>query len=453
MSADRVTDVQRPEQDRTALVTGATGYVGSRLVPALLDDGWQVRVLTRSRDHLDEFDWADRVDVTEGSAEDPGTLATAVDGVDVAYYLIHSMDGEGDFVERDRELARSFGEACDAAAVTRMVYLSGLYPDGEELSPHLGSRREVEQVLLAAATPAVVLRAAVILGNGSASFEMLRHLTERLPAMIGPAWLNNRIQPIGIDDVLRYLVGVAGLSERLNRGFDIGGPDVLTYREMIQAFAKVAGLPPRLIRTVPTLTPGLASHWVGLVTPVPTGLAKPLVQSLVHEVVCDEHDIAEHVPDPPDGLLGFEEATRKALADPGESSDADWAGPTVHSDEHTSVVQASPEAVWDALRQVVAGPLALGSGLWIEQTAERPRRLVLHSRAQLTGRTEVTAELEDVGADRTRFRLVTVHRPRGFLGRIGWPASLPLRVVSQLVTHKAVAEQARRSRTADEERR
>lgn len=424
----------------TALVTGATGYIGSRLVPALLADGWRVRVLTRSADRLARHDWGEQVEVVEGSADEPTALAAAVEGIAVAYYLIHSMDGDGGFVERDRLLAGRFVAACDAAAVGRLVYLSGLYPEGEELSEHLGSRREVEQVLLGGATPTVVLRAAVIVGTGSASFEMLRHLTERLPAMVGPAWLNNRIQPISVRDVLHYLVGVAAVPTRLDRGFDVGGPDVLTYREMIRRFARVAGLPPRLVGTVPTLTPRLASHWIGFVTPVPVGLAKPLVGSLVHEVVCSEHDIAEHVPDPEDGLQGFDDAVADALADPGLRSDAAWSGPTVHSDRHSTSIRAGQDAVWTALRQVLTHPAVVRTGLWQEEQVEPPRRLVLRSSLTLTGRTEVSAELEPDGPGRTRLTLATVHHPKGFLGRVGWVASLPLRVVAQLVTHRAVAE-------------
>ncbi|KNX36165.1 tryptophan-rich sensory protein [Luteipulveratus halotolerans] len=300
--------------DRTghALVTGATGYIGGRLVPRLFDAGWTVRVLTRHASGLDEMDWADDVEVVEGDASSAYDLDTAMRDVDVAFYLIHSMDGAGDFAQRDRELARTFAEAADRARVGRIVYLSGLHPDGEELSPHLASRVEVGQVFLHAETPAAVLQAAVILGDGSASFDMLRHLTHRLPAMVAPRWLHNRIQPIAIRDVLHLLVGAASLPKEVNRTFDIGGPDVLTYEEMMQRFARLTGLRRRLVVTVPVLTPQLAGHWVGLVTPVPSGLAKPLVQSLVHEVVCQEDDLARLAP-PPDPPLGFDDAVRSAV--------------------------------------------------------------------------------------------------------------------------------------------
>lgn len=322
------------------LVTGATGYIGSRLVPALLDPGWAVRVLTRSAARVADRDWASRIEVAQGDAADPAVLAEACAGVQVAYYLLHSMDGRPDFERRDRRMALGFARAAREAGVGRIVYLSGLHPEGVRLSSHLESRTEVAEILLASGVPTTVLQAAVILGSGSASFEMLRHLTRRLPAMVAPKWLTNRIQPIAVRDVLTYLVASAQMPSQVSRTFDIGGPDVLTYKQMIGRFAQIDGLRARPIMTVPVLTPWLASHWVGVVTPVPASIAKPLVGSLIHEVVCKEHDIADLVPDPPGGLLGFDEAVRAALAgeestrpEPGTvdpawltSADPDWAG-------------------------------------------------------------------------------------------------------------------------------
>jgi uncharacterized protein YbjT (DUF2867 family) len=328
-------------EPRRALVTGVTGYIGSRLVPLLVEQGWQVRALTRSEAKVADRWWRDRVEVVEGDAGSAETLAEALAGVDVAYYFLHSMDGAGGFVERDRELARTFGAAAREAGVGRIVYLSGLHPDTGELSDHLASRVEVGEILLGSGVPTAVLQAAVILGSGSASFEMLRHLTTRLPLMVTPKWLDNRIQPIAVRDVLHYLVRAADLPPDVNRTFDIGGPDVLTYREMIQRFADVAGLMPRRIVTVPVLTPYLASQWVGFVTPVPTGVAKPLVGSLLHEVVCGEHDLDDLVGPPPGGALPYDRAVADAIAgdgadprpEPGTvdparvtSADPEWAG-------------------------------------------------------------------------------------------------------------------------------
>lgn len=304
-----------PPTRRVALVTGATGYIGSRLVPALLTAGFTPRVLVRDRSRIAGRAWVDRVEVVEGDASDPAAASRACVGAQVAYYLLHSMDGSGDFVERDRALATMFGAAARSSEVGRIVYLSGLHPD-EPLSEHLASRVEVGERLMASGVPTAVLQAAVIIGSGSASFEMLRHLTRRLPAMVAPKWLDNRIQPIAVRDVLCLLVACADLPADVNRTFDIGGPDVVTYREMIARFAAIDGLRERAVVTVPVLTPRLASHWVGLVTPVPTGVAKPLVGSLTHEVVCRERDIAAYAPACVQAALPLDEAITAALTGP-----------------------------------------------------------------------------------------------------------------------------------------
>lgn len=298
---------------RTVLVTGATGYIGGLLVPRLLADDWQVRVLSRHPEALRGKEWADQVEVFEGSASEAQDMAGALDGMQVAYYLLHSMDGGGDFVRRDREMAHIFADAAKAAGVQRLVYLSGLHPTGD-LSPHLGSRVEVGDILLASGVPTAVLQAGVVLGDGSASFDMLRHLTERLPAVVAPRWLRNRIQPVAIDDVLHYLVRSADLAQDVNRTFDIGGPDVLTYAEMMREYARVTGLGSPLIATVPVLTPQLASHWVGAVTPVSAGIARPLVGSLIHEAVCDEDDILDFVGEPPGGRMSYDDAIQAATS-------------------------------------------------------------------------------------------------------------------------------------------
>ena len=331
----RMSEHERPR----ALVTGATGYIGSRLVPRLLEEGWTVRVLTRDRAKVADRRWVDEVEIVEGDATVKLSLVEALADVDVAYYLLHSMDGRPGFTKRDRVMARTFGIAASEAGTGRIVYLSGLHPEGH-LSDHLASRVEVGDLLLASGVPTAVLQAAVILGSGSASFEMLRHLTHRLPVMVAPKWLDNRIQPIAIRDVLHYLAAAADLPAEVNRTFDIGGPDVLTYREMIQRYAQVSGEGARTIVTVPVLTPWLASHWVGLVTPVPAGIAKPLVGSLIHEVVCREDDLEELVGAPAGGTLGFDDAVRASI-DPGggprpepgtvdpariTSADPKWAG-------------------------------------------------------------------------------------------------------------------------------
>ncbi len=383
---------------RLALVTGVTGYIGGRLVPELLQAGWQVRALARHPERLRDRPWFGDVQVIRGDAGEPRVAERAVAGVHVAYYLIHSMDGGRRFEQRDRHTARVFAKAAREAGVRRIVYLGGLYPDDEELSAHLESRKEVGDILLNSSVPTAMLRAAVILGSGSASFEMLRYLTERLPVMVVPRWVRTRIQPIAVRDVLRYLVGAATLPATVNRGFDIGGPDVLTYREMMQRYARVAGLPRRLILPLGSVQPGISSRWVGLITPVPATLARPLMESLIHEVVCKEHDIARYVPDPPEGLIGFEGAVSLALKRIGEAdvatrwssasmpgapsdplpSDPSWAGGDLYLDERTAPVDAPPEALWRVIEGIGGQHGWYSSGLlwqvrgWLDRISGGP---------------------------------------------------------------------------------
>lgn len=240
------------------LVTGASGYIGGRLVPELLAAGYRVRCLARSPGKLRDHPWAGEVEVVRGDVTDPATVGAAMREVAVAYYLVHALGTGRGFEDTDREGARVFGAQAARAGVRRIVYLGGLTPTGvpeRELSPHLRSRSEVGRILLASGVPTTVLRAAVIIGSGSASFEMLRYLTERLPVMVTPSWVRTRIQPIAVRDVLRLLVGGARMPADVNRAFDIGGPDVLTYRDMMLRYAAVAGLPRRVILPVPVLTP------------------------------------------------------------------------------------------------------------------------------------------------------------------------------------------------------
>jgi uncharacterized protein YbjT (DUF2867 family) len=355
------------------LVTGATGYIGGRLVPELLAAGYTVRCMARDPGKLADRPWSDDIEVAKADVSDAAALRKALADCDVAYYLIHSLGTGSSFEQRDRDAARAFADAAREAGVKRIVYLGGMISGQEgDLSPHLRSRAEVGDILLDSGVPTAALQAAVIIGSGSASFEMLRYLTERLPAMITPKWVTTRIQPIAVRDVLRYLVGAATLPADVNRRFDIGGPDVLTYADMMRRYAAVAKLPPRLLVSVPVLTPSLSSHWVGLVTPVPSGLARPLVESLRVEVVAAEHDIAQYIPDPPEGLLPLDRAIELALTHTREGdvstrwssasipgapsdplpSDPEWAGGSLYVDERTSVVDAPPEVLWRVIEGI-----------------------------------------------------------------------------------------------------
>lgn len=276
---------------RRVLVTGVTGYVGNQLVEPLLNAGAEARVLTRDADRVSDRTWKDRVTIMSGDATNNDDLRHALAGIDIAYYLLHSMDGRGDLRTRDRAMAEQFAHMSEEQGVDRIVYLGGLHPEGK-LSEHLASRVEVGEVFLASSVDAIVLQAGVILGAGSASFQMLRYLTLRLPVMAAPRWLNNRIQPIAIADVLHYLLaaGATRHPNALNRTFDIGGLEVVTYSQLIQRYAQVAGIDDRIIITVPMLTPALSSHWIGAITPVSAGITRPLVGSLIHEVIVKDPD-------------------------------------------------------------------------------------------------------------------------------------------------------------------
>ncbi|WP_410601003.1 SDR family oxidoreductase [Amycolatopsis sp. lyj-90] len=461
------------------VVLGATGYVGGRLVPQLLDAGHEVRVVARSPEKVAEEPWRDRVEVERGDVTDPASIETALTDGEVVYYLVHSL-ARKDFVEVDREAARTVAEAAKTAGVRRLVYLGGIVPDDEELSPHLASRAEVGRVLLDSGVPAVVLQAAVIIGSGSASFEMLRYLTERLPAMITPRWVHNRIQPIAIRDVLHYLVHAAELPSEVNGAFDIGGPDVLTYLEMMRRYAVVAGLPRRAVVPVPVLTPWLSAQWVNLVTPVPKSIAVPLIESLVHEVVCHDHEIAGHIPDPEAGLTHYEHAVELALtrirnadvptrwsdasttsapSDP-LPSDPAWAGGTVYEDKREQKTDASPGALWDVIESIggehgwYSFPLAwsvrgwadrlvggvglrrgrrdprrlhLGEALdwWRVEYLDRPRLLRLRAEMKLPGRAwlELSVESDEDGG--TIYRQRAVFEPHGLAGHAYWKGIAP----------------------------
>ncbi|HYI57139.1 MAG TPA: NAD(P)H-binding protein [Microlunatus sp.] len=287
------------------LVTGASGFVGSHLARALVEAGHDVVAMTR---HPEDYDGAG--EPVFGDVGDPESLRTALSGVEAAYYLVHSLASD-DFEERDAEAARAFGRAAAEAGLDRIIYLGGLGSEGDDLSPHLRSRRQVEELLGSDGVPVTVLRAAIVIGDGSISWEITRQLVAHLPAMVGPRWVTTKTQPIALDDVIRYLVGVLEPVAARGRVFEIGGPEVLTYAEMMQQVARNHFGRPLPILIVPLLTPRLSSHWLALVTDVDTATARNLVDSMNTEVVVTDHSIQEIVPGPP---LDYDEAVRRALA-------------------------------------------------------------------------------------------------------------------------------------------
>ena len=276
--------------NRTGMLTGATGYVGGLVLERLLDEGWSMRVLVRDASKL-EASVRQRVEVAEGDAESDEDLARAMAGAKVAWFLMDSMGGDGDFAKTERSIAEAFAKAAAGSGVERIVYLGGLHPGEEDLSEHLASRVAVGEILMGSGVPTAAIHAGVVMGAGSASFDMLRTLTERLPAAGGPAWLRNQIQPIDAADVVHYLVAAADLPAEVNHPFDVGGPDRLSYAEMMRGSARVRGLGPRPVATAPVMTPRLAGHWIGLITPIEAKLAAPLVGSMLHDTVVKENDL------------------------------------------------------------------------------------------------------------------------------------------------------------------
>ncbi|RDH78822.1 NAD-dependent epimerase/dehydratase family protein [Mycolicibacterium moriokaense] len=309
-----------PGDDIRCLVTGATGYIGGLLVPRLLDDGMAVRAMARTPDKLAAAPWRDRVEVVRGDLTELESLTAAFDGVDVVYYLVHSMGTSKDFVAEEAQSARNVVAAAKQAGVRRLVYLSGLHPEDGRLSRHLRSRAEVGEILVESGIETVVLQAGIVIGSGSASFEMIRHLTDRLPAMTTPKWVHNKIQPIAIGDVLHYLAQAAIADVPSSRTWDVGGPDVMEYGDAMQVYADIAGLRRRLIVVLPFLTPTIASWWVGLVTPIPSGLARPLVESLECDAVMLNHDIDAVIVPPEGGLTDYHTAVAEALRKDGGGS-------------------------------------------------------------------------------------------------------------------------------------
>jgi uncharacterized protein YbjT (DUF2867 family) len=304
------------EANTTILLTGATGFVGGRLLKALLDQGYQVRCLVRSKDKFRKIAPELDVELVQGDLLARDGLDQAMQKVTAAYYLVHSMGASKDpthkkFIEMDRRAAANFVGAAETAGVERIMYLGGLGEVDGRLSKHLSSRMEVSSILSSKTVKTTTLRAAVIIGAGGASFEMIRYLVERLPIMTTPRWVMTRCQPIAVTNVIEYLVGCLNSPETAGKILDICGPDIVSYRELMHIYARVRGLI-RMIIPVPVLTPTLSSYWVDLVTPIPSGVVRPLIEGLKNEVICKDNSIRDMIPIK---LLSMEEAICQALAE------------------------------------------------------------------------------------------------------------------------------------------
>lgn len=293
------------------LVTGATGYVGGRLVPLLIEAGYRVRCLVRDPVRLQGRPWLEQVDVVQGDVLQVDSLAIALQDVEAAYYLVHSMKSSADFHRRDLTAARNFGQAAQQAGVQRLIYLGGLVDPHTKLSEHLSSRQQTGAVLRESGIPLTEFRAAAIIGSGSLSFEMVRYLTERVPVMICPRWVYTRTQPIAIRDVLSYLVACLEVTASAGQIIEIGGADVLTYGDMMMGYARVRGLQ-RYLVPVPVLTPRISSYWVHWVTPIPAEIAKPLIQGLRNELIVRDDTAQQLFPDI--RPMDYQTAVQRALA-------------------------------------------------------------------------------------------------------------------------------------------
>lgn len=462
-----------PEIRRVA-ISGATGYIGGRLAPRLIAGGYTVRCLARTPAKIADRHWATLpgVEVRQADLLDTASLSGHLAGCEAAYYLVHSMTSAGsDYAEQDYKLALGFAAAAREAGVGRIIYLGGLGETGAGLSEHLASRREVETALASTGVPVTVLRAAMIIGSGSASFEILRYLVERLPIMVTPKWVSTPCQPIAVRNVIGYLTGVLDAPETAGQVYDIGGPEVLCYRNIMDIMAEELRLRPRWIIPVPVLTPRLSSYWIHLITPLSSSIAKPLAEGLKNPVVCREDRITRLVPQE---LLTVREAIRAALVKIAERGvetnwamagpipgDPDWAGGTVFRDERETEVKAPDSAAFRAVCRVggghgwyaadwlwkirgwmdrlVGGPglrrgrrdpeeVGFGEALdfWRVTGFQKDRRLTLRAEMKLPGEAMLEFRITPRGEGACTLRQTALFRPRGLFGLLYWYAVLPL---------------------------
>ncbi len=462
-----------PDSATLIAIAGATGYIGGRLAPRLIADGYKVRCLVRSAEKLSGRDWAasPSLEVRQVDLADAAPLAKNLAGCDAAFYLVHSMTSAGkEYAEQDRLLALQFAVAAKEAGVNRIIYLGGLGETGAHLSEHLSSRREVETALGSTGVPVTVFRAAMIIGSGSASFEILRYLVERLPIMITPKWVSTLCQPIAIRNVIGYLAGALSVPETIGGVFDIGGPEALCYRDIMRIMAEELGLRRRWIIPLPVLTPRLSSYWIHLITPLSHQIAKPLAEGLRNPVVCREDRIRKLIPQE---SLNVREAIQAALAKMAEHrvetnwsmagtipGDPDWAGGTVFRDARELAIEASASAVFRAvcrvggghgwyaadwlwrvrggLDRLVGGPglrrgrrdpklVSYGEALdfWRVTGYERDRRLSLRAEMKLPGEALLEFRIETRGEHRCVLHQIALFRPRGLFGLLYWYAVAP----------------------------
>lgn len=462
------------------LVAGATGYIGARLIPRLLQAGYRVRAVARNPAKLRCRPWAahPNLEIAKADLFDRASLSAACKGCFTAYYLVHSMSGKGkDFARADRIAARNMVVCAEQEGLERIIYLSGLGDAAEGMSEHLLSRAEVASILCDGKVPVTVFRAAMIIGSGSASFEILRYLTERLPIMVTPRWVHTLCQPIGVRNVLYYLVECLNSPATIGESFDIGQDDVLSYKQLIELFAEESGLRKRIIVPVPVMSPRLSSYWIHLVTPVPAGLARPLAEGLSSKVVCNDRRIRELIPQP---LLNCRQAIRLALervreqqvesawtdagaippAEWADPSDPAWAGGTHYTDARQIVLDTGLEQAWQTIISIGGGTgwyyadwlwwlrglidrLSGGVGLqrgrrhpgqvsygdaldfWRVSLAEPPYRLQLVAEMKVPGKATLEFQLSEIGEHKVQLNMTARFLPQGIAGILYWYAVFP----------------------------
>lgn len=484
--------IETKQNSLPILVTGATGYVGGRLVPRLIEAGYRVRVLARDPARLQGRRWVDQVEIFQGDVLDQASLASALEGVSIAYYLIHSMMAGSDFHQRDQQAAQGFAAAAKAGGVSKIIYLGGLGNPEAELSHHLRSRQETGSALQSSGVPVLEFRAGVIVGTGSASFEMIRYLTERVPVMICPRWVFTRTQPISIGNILDYLVAAIDHSLSESMILEIGGPEVLTYEDMLRGYASVRGLK-RLIVPVPVLTPRLSSYWVHWVTPIPAALARPLIEGLRNEVVVRDDQATEIFPSVQ--LIPYEQAVQIALSNL-EVSDVEstWSdalatslrgNAPVHLASHdgmiietrTSKIDVSPKEAYRAFTSLggqrgwlygnwawrirglvdrLAGGVGLRRGrrnpqglrvgdaldFWRVEQLEPDRKMLLRAEMKVPGEAWLQFDAQALESGGTRLTQTAFFAPKGLFGLLYWYLLYPFhaRIFSGLI--KAVGNLA-----------
>jgi uncharacterized protein YbjT (DUF2867 family) len=452
-----------------------------------LSQDFAVRVMVRDQNKISGQAWIDKVEIAKGNANDFASVKAALTGIHTAFYLLHSINLGSNFDEIEAAMARNFATAAEEAGVSQIIYLGGIAND-KQISQHLESRANTGRQLASGKVPVIEMRAGIIIGSGSASFEMLRHLTHRLPIMTTPKWVSNRTQPIAIRDVLWYLSSAAALEKPVSGIFDIGGPAVLSYADMMQMFAKISGLRRRWIIKVPVLSPALSSLWIGFVTPVPTSLARPLVHSLISEVVADPNkSIAGLIPPPPEGLLQVNQAIELALSRTTQNqvesrwsdatqptapwqkaqSDPEWAGETIYRDHREKIVETSRANLWKSVEQIGGehgwygadflwlargildrafggvglrrgrrnpDTLRIGDSLdfWRVENLEPGVTLKLYAEMILPGKAWLEFKIEDVEVDGKKMRKISqdaTFSPRGLGGQLYWFAVSPFHVL------------------------